>query len=124
MSDSRPVPTDPTTVSRRRFLGATGAGIAGASLVDMLAARRAPAQLRGTSLRMLKWSHFVPAYDAGHSPDGGAMGARGWERTVTRSSPWRRNITGLGMLSRGFLASSRAGEVRRRVLHYDGGEAP
>jgi len=64
MSDSQPVSTDRTAFSRRRFLGVTGGGVAGASLLDMLAARRAPAQLKGTSLRMLKWSHFVPAYDA------------------------------------------------------------
>jgi multiple sugar transport system substrate-binding protein len=30
----------------------------------MLSARQAPAQIKGTQLRMLKWSHFVPAYDA------------------------------------------------------------
>ena len=29
----------------------------------MLDARQAPAQIKGTTLRMLKWSHFVPAYD-------------------------------------------------------------
>jgi multiple sugar transport system substrate-binding protein len=29
----------------------------------MLAAGKAPAQLKGTSLRLLQWSHFVPAYD-------------------------------------------------------------
>jgi multiple sugar transport system substrate-binding protein len=29
----------------------------------MLAARQAPAQIRGTSLRILQWSHFIPAYD-------------------------------------------------------------
>ncbi|HEV8628363.1 MAG TPA: extracellular solute-binding protein [Acidimicrobiia bacterium] len=62
MSDHPGLPTH--SLSRRRFLGAAGAGLAGATLVDMLGARRAPAQLRGTSLRMLKWSHFVPAYDA------------------------------------------------------------
>ncbi len=37
--------------------------MAGASLATMLTARQAPAQLKGTTLRMLKWSHFVPAYD-------------------------------------------------------------
>jgi multiple sugar transport system substrate-binding protein len=37
--------------------------MASASLATMLATRQAPAQLKGTSLRMLKWSHFVPAYD-------------------------------------------------------------
>jgi len=29
----------------------------------MLTARQAPAQIRGTTLRILLWSHFVPAYD-------------------------------------------------------------
>jgi multiple sugar transport system substrate-binding protein len=37
--------------------------VTGASLLDMLAARRAPAQLKGTNLRIIMWSHFVPAYD-------------------------------------------------------------
>jgi len=30
----------------------------------MLDARQAPAQLKGTALRVILWSHFVPAYDA------------------------------------------------------------
>jgi multiple sugar transport system substrate-binding protein len=64
MSDSGTAPTDHAPVSRRRFLGVTSAGVGGASLLDMLAARRAPAQLKGTSLRILTWSHFIPAYDA------------------------------------------------------------
>ncbi len=51
-------------LSRRQFLKTAGAGLAGGALAPMLAARTAPAQIRGTSLRMLKWSHFVPAYDA------------------------------------------------------------
>jgi multiple sugar transport system substrate-binding protein len=63
MSDPRPVPSD-ATVNRRDFIRVTGAGVAGASLLTMLEARQAPAQLRGTSLRVLTWSHFVPAYDA------------------------------------------------------------
>ena len=49
--------------SRRGFLKQTGLGIAGASLATMLEARQAPAQIKGTSLRILLWSHFVPAYD-------------------------------------------------------------
>jgi len=49
--------------TRRQFLKATGTGIAGASLLTMLDARQAPAQLKGTTLRILQWSHFVPAYD-------------------------------------------------------------
>ena len=50
-------------LSRRQLLKTTGRGVAGASLLTMLEARRAPAQIRGTSLRILQWSHFVPAYD-------------------------------------------------------------
>ena len=53
----------PSDVSRRAFLKQTGLGITGASLATMLEARQAPAQIRGTSLRILLWSHFVPAYD-------------------------------------------------------------
>ncbi len=64
MSDLHPVQTDSSSVSRRGFLKVTGAGVAGGSLLTMLNARQAPAQTKGTSLRMLKWSHFVPAYDA------------------------------------------------------------
>src|SRR2546422_3807296 len=63
MTDPRPVP-GAVTVDRRDFIRVTGAGVAGATLLTMLEARQAPAQLRGTGLRMLKWSHFVPAYDA------------------------------------------------------------
>ena len=63
MSESRSALTDQERVSRRRFLGVAGGGAAGASLLTMLRARQAPAQIRGTSLRMLKWSHYVPAYD-------------------------------------------------------------
>src|SRR2546428_13704945 len=63
MSDGHPVETDPTTVSRRGFLNATGAGVAGGTLAAMLDARQAPAQIRGTTLRILQWSHFIPAYD-------------------------------------------------------------
>ena len=64
MNGSSPVTASPHSSSRRRFLRSAGAGVAGASLLDMLGARRAPAQLKGTSLRILMWSHFVPAYDA------------------------------------------------------------
>src|SRR3989441_10870375 len=63
MSDGHPVETDPTTVSRRGFLEVTGAGVAGGTLAAMLDARQAPAQIRGTTLRILQWSHFIPAYD-------------------------------------------------------------
>jgi len=50
-------------MTRRDLLKTAGAGAAGASLMTMLAARRAPAQIKGTNLRILQWSHFVPAYD-------------------------------------------------------------
>lgn len=63
MSDLRPTQTDPASASRRRFLKVAGAGVAGTSLLTMLDARQAPAQIKGTSLRILVWSHFVPAYD-------------------------------------------------------------
>src|SRR5947207_3560900 len=63
MTDPRPAHVDPRTVGRRDFLKVAGAGVAGASLLTMLDARQAPAQIKGTSLRMLKWSHYVPAYD-------------------------------------------------------------
>src|SRR5262249_58655628 len=29
----------------------------------MLSAHQAPAQIKGTTLRFLQWSHFIPAYD-------------------------------------------------------------
>jgi multiple sugar transport system substrate-binding protein len=63
MSHPRTVCPDRDPVSRRGFLRLTGAAVAGASLADMLRARQAPAQLKGTSLRIIMWSHFVPAYD-------------------------------------------------------------
>jgi multiple sugar transport system substrate-binding protein len=64
MSDSATVPKGSVQVDRRHFLQTAGAGVASASLLTMLSARQAPAQLRGTTLRILVWSHFVPAYDA------------------------------------------------------------
>ena len=63
MSDLKPVQTDHASHSRRRFLKVAGAGAAGASLLTMLDARQAPAQIKGTTLRILTWSHFIPAYD-------------------------------------------------------------
>ncbi len=63
MNDSGSV-LDSDHVSRRGFLRVTGAGVAGASLYSMLDARRAPAQIKGTNLRIITGSHFVPAYDA------------------------------------------------------------
>src|SRR6266705_3202384 len=64
MSDLRSVQTDRSTLGRRKFLGVAGAGVAGGSLLTMLDARQAPAQIKGTTLRILQWSHFIPAYDA------------------------------------------------------------
>jgi multiple sugar transport system substrate-binding protein len=55
---------DRSTVTRRSFLKLSGAGVAGGSLLTMLDARQAPAQIKGTTLRILQWSHFIPAYDA------------------------------------------------------------
>jgi multiple sugar transport system substrate-binding protein len=64
MSELRPShPNLAADVDRRRFLKVSGGGLAGASLLTMLDARQAPAQIKGTTLRMLKWSHYVPAYD-------------------------------------------------------------
>ena len=63
MSRRSHVPQHPAPSSRREFLRASGGGLAGAALITMLDARQAPAQIKGTSLRMLKWSHYVPAYD-------------------------------------------------------------
>src|SRR5215468_3962036 len=64
MSDLHPTPTEHATVSRRGFLKVAGGGVAGSSLLTMLEARQAPAQIKGTTLRILQWSHFIPAYDA------------------------------------------------------------
>src|SRR5256712_11883520 len=64
MSDGHSVPPTPTAVSRRGFLKTTGGGVAGGALATMLDARQAPAQIKGTTLRILQWSHFIPAYDA------------------------------------------------------------
>src|SRR2546428_5244012 len=63
MSDGRAIETNPTRVSRRSLLKGAVAGAAGGHLLTMLDARQAPAQIKGTSLRMLVWSHYVPAYD-------------------------------------------------------------
>ncbi len=49
--------------SRREFLKTAGVVMGGASLATLLEARQAPAQIKGTALRILQWSHFVPAYD-------------------------------------------------------------
>src|SRR5436309_1563350 len=62
-TQSSPAQSGPMTLNRRKFLAAAGAGVAGGSLLTMLEARQAPAQIKGTTLRILQWSHFIPAYD-------------------------------------------------------------
>src|SRR5918996_1773245 len=64
MSDGRSAEASSTTLSRRGFLATTGGAVAGLALTEMLTARQAPAQIKGTNLRLLIWSHYVPAYDA------------------------------------------------------------
>src|SRR3989454_7051651 len=63
MNDPEVTLTKHAPVSRRRFLKVAGGGMAGSSLLTMLEARQAPAQIKGTTLRILQWSHFIPAYD-------------------------------------------------------------
>src|SRR5262250_2090651 len=63
MSDLRPTDSGSLTLNRRKFLTVAGGGVAGSSLLTMLDARQAPAQIKGTTLRILQWSHFIPAYD-------------------------------------------------------------
>jgi multiple sugar transport system substrate-binding protein len=63
MDDRQPALLDHSPVTRRGFVKTAGLGVAGGSLLSMLEARQAPAQTRGTSLRILQWSHFIPAYD-------------------------------------------------------------
>jgi len=52
-----------STISRRSLIKGAVAGAAGSTLLTMLDARQAPAQTKGTNLRLLLWSHYVPAYD-------------------------------------------------------------
>jgi multiple sugar transport system substrate-binding protein len=63
MTNARSGKASPSAINRRRFLAAAGAGVAGGALSTMLDTRQAPAQLKGTTLRILQWSHFIPAYD-------------------------------------------------------------
>jgi multiple sugar transport system substrate-binding protein len=56
--------TESPRLSRRTFIKAGGAAVTSASLLAMFDARQAPAQIKGTTLRILQWSHFIPAYDA------------------------------------------------------------
>src|SRR2546429_9682757 len=58
-----PQQAKPAPFNRRKFLATAGAGVAGSSLLTMLDAKQAPAQIKGTTLRILQWSHFIPAYD-------------------------------------------------------------
>jgi len=57
-------------LSRRQVLTTAGAGVAGAALSRLAPweAGIAPAQIKGTTLRILTWSHFVPAYDKWFDP--------------------------------------------------------
>ena len=52
-------------ITRRELLAAAGVGVAGAALSRLAPweVGVAPAQIKGTTLRILVWSHFVPAYD-------------------------------------------------------------
>ena len=63
MSDVHPTTKYHGPVSRRRFLRVAGASVAGSSILSMIDARQAPAQIKGSNLRILTWSHFIPAYD-------------------------------------------------------------
>ena len=63
MTNAQSAKAAPSALHRRKFLAAAGAGVAGGSLLAMLDARQAPAQIKGTTLRILQWSHFIPAYD-------------------------------------------------------------
>lgn len=53
------------TISRRKLLAAAGTGVAGAALLRMAPWKvgAAPAQIKGTTLRILNWNHFIPAFD-------------------------------------------------------------
>src|SRR4029450_10980061 len=64
MTDPQPAKPARSPLNRRKFLATAGAGVASSSLLTMLDARQAPAQIKGTTLRILQWSHFIPAYDA------------------------------------------------------------
>src|ERR1700730_82115 len=76
MSDQQPIQTDHASPSRRRFIKVAGAGVAGASLLTMLDARQAPAQIKGSTLRILTWSHFIPAYDVWFDKFSGEWGEK------------------------------------------------
>ena len=63
-------------VTRRQFVRTAGLGLAGGSLATMLAARQAPAQIKGSNLRILTWSHFIPAYDTWFDKFAGEWGEK------------------------------------------------
>lgn len=50
-------------MKRRKFLKATGAGIAATGLAGILAAHRAPVFAQANTLHILRWNDFVPAAD-------------------------------------------------------------
>src|SRR5262245_25470361 len=60
----QPAKPAPSALNRRHFLATAGASVAASWLLTTLDARQAPAQIKGTTLRILQWSHFIPAYDA------------------------------------------------------------
>ena len=50
-------------MKRRKFLKATGAGIAATGLAGILAAHRAPVFAQANTIHILRWNDFVPAAD-------------------------------------------------------------
>jgi multiple sugar transport system substrate-binding protein len=50
-------------MKRRKFLKATGAGIAATGLAGVLAAHRAPVFAQANTIHILRWNDFVPAAD-------------------------------------------------------------
>jgi len=50
-------------MKRRKFLKATGAGLAATGLAGILAAHRAPVFAQANTLHVLRWNDFVPAAD-------------------------------------------------------------
>ena len=51
-------------MKRRKFLKATGAGIAATGLAGILASYRAPVFAQANTIHILRWNDFVPACDA------------------------------------------------------------
>ncbi|MGH7187356.1 MAG: ABC transporter substrate-binding protein, partial [Pseudomonadota bacterium] len=50
-------------MKRRKFLKATGAGVAATGLAGILAAHRAPVFAQANTVHILRWNDFVPAAD-------------------------------------------------------------